>query len=337
MPDRKITELAPIDSVSAGDLILVIDDPGVVPVSRKATVSQLLSNIPESALALSDNTVGNATTARHGFLSRLPGGTTDILRGDGTFAPATLPSQSGQTLVGRGLEAAGAPHAVTVGAGLVFTGPTALDVADIYVKRGVAETAASPLTISSSYYPSLVLRDSDAAVDQKDWYLRHEDATGRFVVQAINDANTVLQSVPLELDRAGNVYLGPTVATNFRAIGAQRDAAGACRPRSGIVGLRRARVSPRLQQRHGRVSPDPDLWGPHGVEGVAGHVGRYLSRQPGQRGGADDLVSLGSLDVRPVHEYRALCHVVPVDGGRPFGGWRRHVRRSRHLRQPDGL
>jgi hypothetical protein len=48
--------------------------------------------IREADLSLTDNTTANASTSAHGFLPKLPGGTTSFLRGDGNFA---TPSGSG--------------------------------------------------------------------------------------------------------------------------------------------------------------------------------------------------------------------------------------------------
>jgi hypothetical protein len=45
-----------------------------------------LRAVTEYGLNLSDVTEGDATTARHGFVKKLPGGTTTFLRGDGAFA-----------------------------------------------------------------------------------------------------------------------------------------------------------------------------------------------------------------------------------------------------------
>lgn len=42
--------------------------------------------LAESALALTDITTNDVSTSKHGFMSKLPGGTTTFYRGDGTFA-----------------------------------------------------------------------------------------------------------------------------------------------------------------------------------------------------------------------------------------------------------
>lgn len=42
--------------------------------------------VPESGLWLGDNTIGDVSTSRHGFVPKLPGTTTTFLRGDGTWA-----------------------------------------------------------------------------------------------------------------------------------------------------------------------------------------------------------------------------------------------------------
>jgi hypothetical protein len=48
--------------------------------------------VKESGLWLSDNTVADATTARHGLLPKLPGGSSTFLRADGVFAtPSSSP------------------------------------------------------------------------------------------------------------------------------------------------------------------------------------------------------------------------------------------------------
>lgn len=45
MPDKRVTELAAIDAVVGTDLVMVIDDPGGTAVSKKSTVTQLLTNV----------------------------------------------------------------------------------------------------------------------------------------------------------------------------------------------------------------------------------------------------------------------------------------------------
>jgi hypothetical protein len=44
------------------------------------------SFVPETGLWLSDNTIADASTTKHGFMKKLPGGTTTFYRGDGQFA-----------------------------------------------------------------------------------------------------------------------------------------------------------------------------------------------------------------------------------------------------------
>jgi len=46
----------------------------------------------ESGLVLSDNTTNDATASKHGFLPKLSGSATDILKGDGTFGAASVGS-----------------------------------------------------------------------------------------------------------------------------------------------------------------------------------------------------------------------------------------------------
>ena len=45
MPDKRVTELDAIDTVTDTDLVMVIDDPAGTPLNKKATVTQLLVNV----------------------------------------------------------------------------------------------------------------------------------------------------------------------------------------------------------------------------------------------------------------------------------------------------
>lgn len=51
-----------------------------------------LWQVSESGLWLSDNTIADVSTARHGLVPKAPNDTTKFLRGDGTWA---VPSGSG--------------------------------------------------------------------------------------------------------------------------------------------------------------------------------------------------------------------------------------------------
>lgn len=46
-------------------------------------------NLTESSLKLSDVTTNNASSTKHGFLPKLSGSSTDVLKGDGTFGTIT--------------------------------------------------------------------------------------------------------------------------------------------------------------------------------------------------------------------------------------------------------
>lgn len=52
-----------------------------------------LQQTPEDALALSNVATANASTSKHGLLPILSGAVTDMLMGDGTFAPPNLPAR----------------------------------------------------------------------------------------------------------------------------------------------------------------------------------------------------------------------------------------------------
>lgn len=51
----------------------------------------------DATISTSDITTNNATTAKHGFLSKLPGGTATFLRADGAFASPTASASISQT------------------------------------------------------------------------------------------------------------------------------------------------------------------------------------------------------------------------------------------------
>lgn len=53
--------------------------------------------VSDATLSTSDVTTNNATTAKHGFLSKLPGGTATFLRADGAFASPTASASISQT------------------------------------------------------------------------------------------------------------------------------------------------------------------------------------------------------------------------------------------------
>ena len=45
MPDKRVTELDAIDTVTGTDLVMVIDNPSVTPINKKATVNQVLVDV----------------------------------------------------------------------------------------------------------------------------------------------------------------------------------------------------------------------------------------------------------------------------------------------------
>jgi len=80
------------------------------------------------------------------------------------------------------------------------------------INRSGAITVASTLTVAAdiyvrtAWYPSLILSNSAMAVDAKNWWVRHDNG-GACVIQAINDANTIIQSTPLQAHRNGTVTI----------------------------------------------------------------------------------------------------------------------------------
>jgi hypothetical protein len=73
---------------------LTITDGGTVTATLFSGSGASLTSIPEGALALTDITTNNANASRHGFLPKLSGNSTDVLKGDGTWGAAGSASQT---------------------------------------------------------------------------------------------------------------------------------------------------------------------------------------------------------------------------------------------------
>ncbi|RJR38676.1 MAG: hypothetical protein C4567_12405 [Deltaproteobacteria bacterium] len=86
--------------------------------------------VPESGLSLSDNTTGDVSTARHGFVPKAPNDLSTFFRGDGTWSPlpVTAPTGTGFRHVTGGVEDAAAK--------LVENG-------DVHAAAGIAESKLS--------------------------------------------------------------------------------------------------------------------------------------------------------------------------------------------------
>lgn len=85
MANTKITDLAAGDPAQSTDEIPV-NRGGV---DKKITAGSIVALTTDVNLVTSDVTTNNATTAKHGFLLKLGGGSTNFLRADGTWnAPA---------------------------------------------------------------------------------------------------------------------------------------------------------------------------------------------------------------------------------------------------------
>ena len=52
------------------------------------TISNTNERVKDSQVTFTDITTGNASTSNHGFLVKLSGSSTDVLKGDGTFGAA---------------------------------------------------------------------------------------------------------------------------------------------------------------------------------------------------------------------------------------------------------
>jgi predicted RecA/RadA family phage recombinase len=98
--------------------------------------------ISDATISLTDITTGNASSARHGFLPKLSGSATDVLKGDGTFGtPASSGAKKSFTYV---VAASGGDY-TTLGAALaVCTGGESIFVRNgSYTESAITSTAAN--------------------------------------------------------------------------------------------------------------------------------------------------------------------------------------------------
>lgn len=80
MADLKISQLPPISLVSGVDLIAVVDDPSVTPITSRATVNQLAAFLASNPITLSNKiiitpTIASFVNATHSHLNATGGGT----------------------------------------------------------------------------------------------------------------------------------------------------------------------------------------------------------------------------------------------------------------------
>lgn len=118
--------------------------------------------VTEANLTLADNTTNDSTAARHGFLPKLSGSASDVLKGDGTWGAGssfTALSASQLTVTNDGSN--GKPFvatwsdvtvnslgSVTTGNKRVATLPAKTIVKNVFVSVTVAESALATFTVS---------------------------------------------------------------------------------------------------------------------------------------------------------------------------------------------
>jgi len=83
-----LTTKGDLYTYSSADARLAVGTNGKVLMADSAQTTGLKwKTLDETDLSLSDITTNNASTSNHGFLKKLSGASTDVLRGDGTFGP----------------------------------------------------------------------------------------------------------------------------------------------------------------------------------------------------------------------------------------------------------
>ena len=70
--------------------------------------------------------------------------------------------------------------------------------------------------ITTGYYPSLIISNQSAPADNHNWWIRNETG-GNLSIQAINDASTIIQSIPLILLRSGTMVTPGIIVDNTNA------------------------------------------------------------------------------------------------------------------------
>jgi len=114
---------------------------------RITTASEVAITPAETAITFTDVTTGNASTAKHGFLRKLTGSTTDFLRADGTWATP--------------------PNGLTIGATSVFNGTNGYIlinnsgvIGELALGSGVSDALVNAVDASGG----LLTYDSDLAI-----------------------------------------------------------------------------------------------------------------------------------------------------------------------------
>ncbi len=140
--------VAPSTTTTATNMLTFLGSPtsaNLAATVTNETGTGLLVFATDPTFTLTDVTTNNASTSQHGWLPKLPGGTTTFLRGDGTFT--TPPGTGTVTVVGAG---ALASNAIVTGGGTtlvqtISTGST-LDASGNLILAG----ALTSTTISST-------------------------------------------------------------------------------------------------------------------------------------------------------------------------------------------
>jgi hypothetical protein len=81
VPDKRVTELAVIDTVMGSDLVMVIDDPSGTAVNKKATVTQIAQTIQWIGVSLGGSRAASLPLAA---------GTYDLVNAEPAFTVPTL-------------------------------------------------------------------------------------------------------------------------------------------------------------------------------------------------------------------------------------------------------
>jgi hypothetical protein len=174
--------------------------------------------------APTDITTLNASISAHGLMQKYPGGTTNFLRADGTFAAP--PTGSGGLHASTHYQVGADPVIIGQLSGFPETADTFLtgnrvfrllsstDLPPTVAYTNVANVFTQNQTVSKSV-PRWNIIDTDQAVDVRKFSIASN--AGILYIQGVNDAEAVI-SGQMRMTRAGNLMVDGTITERSRVV-----------------------------------------------------------------------------------------------------------------------